>query len=117
MFASTSSPRKGEGLWIADGLSPRLAGAIILNVSHGYQVQEGDDPMIQLADKLMDEFSQVTTPGTHLVDIIPARAAALAPLRWPYPNALLLPYSRQATLLVSGHWIPPNSGDNAKDAR
>ena len=58
-----------------DGVVRRLAGAIILNVSHGYQVTEGDDKMIMLADKLMDEFSKVTTPGTHLVDIIPARTS------------------------------------------
>jgi len=49
----------------------KLAGAIILNVSHGYQVKDGDDEMVALADRLMEEFSHATTPGAFVVDALP----------------------------------------------
>ncbi|KAF8134338.1 cytochrome P450 [Boletus edulis] len=48
------------------------AGAIILEVTYGYTVQEGTDPFVTLADKVMAIFSLVTTPGAFLVDVIPA---------------------------------------------
>ncbi|EIN06103.1 cytochrome P450 [Punctularia strigosozonata HHB-11173 SS5] len=50
----------------------RLAGAIILKVCHGYElVEEGDDPMVDLVERVMIEFGDVTTPGHYVVDIIP----------------------------------------------
>ncbi|KAH9947304.1 cytochrome P450 [Amylocystis lapponica] len=57
-----------------DGLTQqvrKLSGAIILKMSHGYQVKEGADPFVDTADKATNEFSLATAPGAFLVDIIP----------------------------------------------
>ncbi|KAG1737603.1 cytochrome P450 [Suillus lakei] len=47
------------------------AGAIILRISHGYEVKENNDPFIDLADRAMDQFSRSTAPGAFMVDIMP----------------------------------------------
>jgi len=46
------------------------AGAIILRISHGYEVKENNDPFIDLADRAMDQFSRSTAP-TFVVNIVP----------------------------------------------
>ncbi|OJA14058.1 hypothetical protein AZE42_05223 [Rhizopogon vesiculosus] len=46
-------------------------GATILKILHGYDVQEGNDPLVELTDKAMAQFSEVTTPGAYLVNTIP----------------------------------------------
>ncbi|EKM59475.1 uncharacterized protein PHACADRAFT_205692 [Phanerochaete carnosa HHB-10118-sp] len=50
----------------------KTAGAIILNMAYGYQVQEGQDPLIDLVDRAVDGFVETSTPGSFLVDTIPA---------------------------------------------
>ncbi|KAG9317635.1 cytochrome P450 [Chiua virens] len=50
------------------------AGAIILRISHGYEVKENNDPFVDLADKAVDQFSKSTATGAFLVDVIPALA-------------------------------------------
>ncbi|KAG1817986.1 cytochrome P450 [Suillus subaureus] len=45
-------------------------GAIILRISHGYEVKENDDPFVDLADRVTTEVSQGQL-GTFLVDILP----------------------------------------------
>ncbi|KAG2123185.1 cytochrome P450 [Suillus cothurnatus] len=47
------------------------AGAVILRISHGYEVKENNDPFIDLADRVMDQFSRSTIPGAFIVDIVP----------------------------------------------
>ncbi|KAG0702324.1 cytochrome P450 [Suillus ampliporus] len=47
------------------------AGAIILRISHGYEVKEDDDPFVDLADRAVDQFSRSTAPGAFMVDIMP----------------------------------------------
>jgi hypothetical protein len=47
------------------------AGAIILRISHGYEVKENNDPFIDLADRAVDQFSRAITPGAFMVDIVP----------------------------------------------
>jgi hypothetical protein len=54
-------------------LASRTAGSVILRISHGYEVQEGVDPFVELADQATDQFSLATAPGGFLVDLIPAR--------------------------------------------
>lgn len=49
------------------------AGAIILRISHGYQVKEHQDPFVELADKAVDQFSMSTATGAWMVDVIPSR--------------------------------------------
>jgi hypothetical protein len=55
----------------------RTAGAIILNMSHGYQTKEHDDPVVQCVDTATDQFSAATAPGAFLVDVIHSRASSL----------------------------------------
>lgn len=50
----------------------KTAGAIILRISHGYEVKENNDPFIDLAEKATEQFSLATTPGGFLVDFVPA---------------------------------------------
>lgn len=48
------------------------AGAIILRISHGYEVKENNDPFVDLADRAVDQFSQSTATGAFMVDIMPS---------------------------------------------
>ncbi|KIY44122.1 cytochrome P450 [Fistulina hepatica ATCC 64428] len=53
----------------------KSAGATILHLTYGYKAgrirEEGSDPFVDLADKAMSEFSEVTRPGAYLVDFLP----------------------------------------------
>ncbi|KAJ3563160.1 hypothetical protein NP233_g9121 [Leucocoprinus birnbaumii] len=58
-----------------DGLSKhirRTAGAIILHISHGYEVQGSNDPFIEVADIALEQFSLSTAPAKFLVNLIPS---------------------------------------------
>ncbi|KAJ3977109.1 cytochrome P450 [Lentinula raphanica] len=48
----------------------KTAGAIILRISHGYEVGEGEDPFVVLADKATEQFALSTTPG-FVVNLVP----------------------------------------------
>jgi len=51
----------------------RNAGTIILKVAYGYTVKEGgEDPFVELADKVMHVISLTANPGAYIVDTIPA---------------------------------------------
>ncbi|KAL1690796.1 cytochrome P450 [Schizophyllum commune] len=50
----------------------KTAGAIILRISHGYEVREHYDPLVALADEATEQFSQATSPGGFLVNTVPA---------------------------------------------
>ncbi|KAJ7755646.1 cytochrome P450 [Mycena maculata] len=50
----------------------KTAGAIILRISHGYEVKENNDPFVQLAEQATEQFSLSTAPGGFMVDLIPA---------------------------------------------
>ncbi|KDQ64958.1 hypothetical protein JAAARDRAFT_116817 [Jaapia argillacea MUCL 33604] len=47
------------------------AGAIILEVTYGYEALEVNDPLIRTAVECIDGLSVVTTPGAFLVDALP----------------------------------------------
>jgi cytochrome P450 len=47
------------------------AGAIILRISHGYEVKEDSDPFVGLADRVLAGVSEATAPGAFMVDILP----------------------------------------------
>jgi hypothetical protein len=51
--------------------SCRTAGSIILMISHGYRVNENDDPIVNIVDKATEQFSLCTEPGAFLVDVFP----------------------------------------------
>lgn len=49
------------------------AGAIILKVSYGYTIEpRGPDPLIDLVEEAMGQFSEAACPGKWLVDVIPS---------------------------------------------
>ncbi|KAF5367940.1 hypothetical protein D9758_004326 [Tetrapyrgos nigripes] len=50
----------------------KTAGAIILHVTHGYAVQDGEDPFVTLADTAMEQFSQSVSSTGFMVNLIPA---------------------------------------------
>lgn len=52
----------------------RTAGSVILKISHGYSVKEEGDPLVEMANKAMHNFSVITTPGRFLVDMLSIRA-------------------------------------------
>ncbi|PBK94452.1 cytochrome P450 [Armillaria gallica] len=49
----------------------KAAGAIILQISHGYTTQEDNDPFIELAERTMHQSSLATAPGGFLANYIP----------------------------------------------
>ncbi|EIN10379.1 cytochrome P450 [Punctularia strigosozonata HHB-11173 SS5] len=49
----------------------QTAGAIILNISHGYEPKEKDDPIVGTVDLATEQFSESTQPGAFLVDVMP----------------------------------------------
>lgn len=50
----------------------RCAGSIMLKLSHGYDVQEGSDPIVDLVGNAIEQFTLSTAPGAWLVDVFPA---------------------------------------------
>lgn len=57
----------------------REAGAIILKVAYGYEIEaHKEDPLVTLADHAMDQFSKAMIPGAWLVDMVPIRKCRLA---------------------------------------
>ncbi|KAE9394070.1 cytochrome P450 [Gymnopus androsaceus JB14] len=49
----------------------KTAGAIILRISHGYQVGEGTDPFVTLAERAMNQFALSTSNSAFLVNLVP----------------------------------------------
>ncbi|KII91146.1 hypothetical protein PLICRDRAFT_51332 [Plicaturopsis crispa FD-325 SS-3] len=57
-----------------DGLGMHVrhvTGAVILMVSHGYEVKASEDELVLLADDVVDKFSLSLRPGAFLVDVLP----------------------------------------------
>ncbi|KAJ5334140.1 uncharacterized protein N7506_007923 [Penicillium brevicompactum] len=49
------------------------AGAFILKITYGYNIEpHHDDPLVNLADLALQQFSESVVPGAWLVDMIPA---------------------------------------------
>ncbi|KAJ6561166.1 cytochrome P450, partial [Mycena vulgaris] len=49
----------------------KTAGALILRICYGYEVQEGADPFVTLADHATEQFALASSPGGFLVNLIP----------------------------------------------
>ncbi|OCB90783.1 cytochrome P450 [Sanghuangporus baumii] len=49
-----------------------MAGAIILKISHGYAIEHHDrDPLVDLAEELLDIFTRTAESGAWIVDMLP----------------------------------------------
>jgi hypothetical protein len=48
------------------------AGSVILKITYGYTtVARGNDPLLDLARKTLDQFTEAVVPGKWMVDILP----------------------------------------------
>lgn len=52
-------------------LSDRLTGGIILTLTYGIKVQDGEDPFVNLIEGANENFNAATVPGAFLVDFFP----------------------------------------------
>ncbi|KAK7449239.1 hypothetical protein VKT23_013384 [Stygiomarasmius scandens] len=50
----------------------KTAGAIILRMSYGYEVREGRDTLVDLANEATEQASLALVPGRFLVNLVPA---------------------------------------------
>ncbi|GLB41338.1 putative cytochrome P450 family protein [Lyophyllum shimeji] len=50
----------------------KLAGGIIMQLTYGYEVQDGEDPFVNLIEGANDNFSAATVPGAFPVDFFPS---------------------------------------------
>ena len=51
----------------------RLIATVALQATYGLTASSADDPVIRSMNKIVDEFSQISTPGAYLVDSFPIR--------------------------------------------
>lgn len=81
------------------------AGAIILRISHGYEVQEHDDPFVELANHATEQFSLSTAPGAFLVDVLPLRECYIVlPMSFMY--SILTAFAVICTVRFVPSWFP-----------
>lgn len=71
----------------------RTAGAVILRITYGYYVQEKDDPLVQLADDALHQFSVGTAPGSFWVNIIPACKCTLLRFKCRFECLTVIQYA------------------------
>jgi hypothetical protein len=58
-----------------------MAGGVILKICYGYTVaKDGNDPLVMLAGKTIDEFNLSFQPGAFIVDFIPWRRRLFQPI-------------------------------------
>ncbi|KJA23927.1 hypothetical protein HYPSUDRAFT_39442 [Hypholoma sublateritium FD-334 SS-4] len=50
----------------------KTVGSVILRISHGYKVKDGEDPFVRMADIATEQFGLSTAPGGFLVNLVPA---------------------------------------------
>ncbi|KDR73253.1 hypothetical protein GALMADRAFT_251844 [Galerina marginata CBS 339.88] len=50
----------------------KLAGGIILRLTYGYEVVDGEDPFVNLIENANDNFNAATVPGAFPVDFFPS---------------------------------------------
>lgn len=50
----------------------KLAGGIILSITYGIEVQDGEDPFVNLIESTNANFNAATVPGAFLVDSFPS---------------------------------------------
>ncbi|KAG1815026.1 cytochrome P450 [Suillus subaureus] len=50
------------------------AGAIILRICYGYEVKEDNDPLVDIAERALDQFSRYGITGDFIVDFLPSLA-------------------------------------------
>ncbi|GJJ06153.1 hypothetical protein Clacol_000342 [Clathrus columnatus] len=51
--------------------SRHIIGAMVMEITYGIKTSLNNDPYVELAERALESFTQVSAPGAHLVDIIP----------------------------------------------
>ena len=59
-----------------------MTGAIVLNISYGYEANEDGDPLIYVAEEATEQAAEVARPGGFLVDVFPLRMYS-TPVHFP----------------------------------
>lgn len=49
-----------------------MAGGIILSLTYGIEVQDDDDPFVNLIESANENFNAATVPGAFMVDFFPS---------------------------------------------
>ena len=87
------------------------AGAIILKMSHGYAIERSyrgaRDPLVDLADEALLQFSLAAAPGAWLVDVLPICAFASGV---PYPPCLTFIYRSAFSTVMGTRYLLPAHG-------
>jgi hypothetical protein len=52
-----------------------MAGSTVLRLTYGYTPKDEEDEYIAIAERAVDSFSLLTTPGMFMVDVFPFREA------------------------------------------
>lgn len=56
-----------------------LAGALVMDIIYGIEVQPEDDPYIDIAENVLVGVAEATIPGAFLVDFLPICKTDLDP--------------------------------------
>jgi hypothetical protein len=67
---------------------PSLVARIALGISHGYDIRDGNDPVVLLASEANANFSKCMAPGAYLCDVLPIRKSDIWPIREPAAHDL-----------------------------
>lgn len=65
-----SSPRTFRFLFL---IPIRSVGSTVIKATYGYSTQMYDDPLVKIAEKAMQGFSEASEPGAFMVDRFPFR--------------------------------------------
>ncbi|EMD37321.1 hypothetical protein CERSUDRAFT_153900 [Gelatoporia subvermispora B] len=50
----------------------RSTAALVLQISHGYNIEDDDDPILRAVDQVGHDFADAMVPGKFLVDLLPS---------------------------------------------
>ena len=48
-----------------------MTSSVLLKISHGYNVKDDGDPLVEMANRAAHNLSVVLMPGSFLVDLLP----------------------------------------------
>ena len=96
--------------------SSSSAGAIIVLIAYGYQVQNKEDPMLALAESVMVQFKVFKNPGAYLVDFIPLCIPECSYFR-TLESSLTCIDSKIRPPVVSRSWLQESSHQSKEAVR
>ncbi len=58
---------------LAQSFHFRTVAAIVFMITHGHELADGKDHLMELAERTDDDFSESSVPGAFIVDVFPIR--------------------------------------------